>query len=56
MFIKKTHLFKEHPKKPHYTDFQEKQVYHAPAMHGQRLSFKIIEIAKKVLKPTPFSF
>ena len=40
-------ILKEHPKKTHNTDFQEKRVYHEPAMHGQRLSFKMMEIAEK---------
>ena len=44
-------ILKEHPKKPHNTDFQEKRVlYHAPAIYGQRLRFEMIEIAQKVLK------
>ena len=40
-------ILKEHPKKTHNTDFHEKRVYHEPAMHGQRLSFKMMEIAEK---------
>ena len=40
-------ILKEHPKKPSNTDFQGKRVYHAPAMHRQRISFLLSEIAQK---------